>query len=158
MDSIDCVAQGEHSTLPPVSKPKRPRSITILSILLLTQSLSLLATGIYQAQTHGWNLSERFPAWRFIPMPLFESLSSAVILIILGGITFLTSLAILGLVRNAWLAAMTIQGVGLLFGLINYLRNRPSYLGILISVIIVLYLNHQEVQDAFRQREGKPDV
>jgi hypothetical protein len=37
-------------------------------------------------------------------------------------------------------------------GLINYFRNRPNYVGMALGVLLVLYLNHQEVREAFRVR------
>lgn len=128
----------------------RPRSIIIAAILLFVQGLGLLGYGIYQLIAHGWGLSATAWGWRYIPLPLFESLSSGVILTILGAISLLVAIAFLMLVRSAWQAAMTLQGFGLLVGLINYLRDRPNYIGMALGVILVLYLNHREVQDAFR--------
>jgi hypothetical protein len=62
----------------------------------------------------------------------------------------LVAIAVLLLAKRAWQAAMTLQGFGLLVGLINYLRDRPNFIGMALGVILVLYLNHREVQDAFR--------
>jgi hypothetical protein len=135
------------------SKKFRPRSIGIATGLLVIQGLGLLGYGIYQLITHGWGFSAVVRGWRYIPFPLFESLSSGIILTVLGAVTLLVAVAFLALTRYAWQAAMTLQGFGLLVGLINYLRHRPNYIGMALGVLLVLYLNHQEVQEAFRLRK-----
>jgi hypothetical protein len=132
------------------NEKNRPRSIIIAAILMVIQGLGLLGYGIYQLIAHGWGLSATAWAWRYIPLPLFESLTSGIILTLLGAVTLLVAVSFLMLARRAWQAAMTLQGFGLLVGLINYLRDRPNYIGMALGVILVLYLNHREVQEAFR--------
>jgi hypothetical protein len=138
-----------------IIRKSRPRSILIAVLLQVIQGLGLLGAGIYQLLKHGWALSETAWGWRFIPFPLFESLSSGVILTVLGSFTLIVALIFLALKEWAWLAAMTMQGLGLLFGLIGYLRYKPNYIGMAMGIVIVLYLNNREVQETFRLRRGQ---
>jgi hypothetical protein len=133
----------------------RPRSILIAMLLQVLQGLGLLGAGVYQLIRHGWALSETAWGWRFIPFPLFESLSSGVILTVLGLFTLIVAFTFLALKEWAWLAAMTMQGLGLLFGLIGYVRHRPNYIGMALGIIIVLYLNNRDVQEIFRLRRSQ---
>jgi len=129
----------------------RPASITIATMLQIAQGGGLLVYGIYQLLRHGWALSETVGGWRYIPFPLFESVSSGLILTALGLFTLLVAIAFYFLKEWAWLAAMTMQGLGLFVGLVNYARHRPNFLGMALAVVLVMYLNHQEVQQAFRR-------
>jgi hypothetical protein len=52
---------------------------------------------------------------------------------------------------NAWILAMLIQMLALVSALVGYLRGSPNYLAMLLGVVIVLTLNNQEVQNAFRR-------
>lgn len=130
-----------------------PRSVVIVALIQLIQGGGLLSAGIYQAVEHGWGLKEHLGNWMFIPLPLFESLSSAIVLIGLGSLMILMSFALLRLVHWAWLFSMSLQGLGLLFGLISYLRHRPNYIGMALGILIVFYLNLDEVQNAFHVEE-----
>jgi hypothetical protein len=60
--------------------------------------------------------------------------------------------ALLRLKSWAWMAAMELQGLGLIAALYAYLRGNPNYVGMLISIILVFYLNQQEIRAAFRGR------
>jgi hypothetical protein len=138
-----------------IIKKTRPRSILIAVLLQVIQGLGLLGAGVYQLLKHGWALSETVWGWRFIPFPLFESLSSGVILTVLGLFTLIVALTFLALKEWAWLAAMTMQGLGLLFGLIGYVLHRPNYIGMALGILIVLYLNNREVLETFRLQRGR---
>jgi hypothetical protein len=43
-------------------------------------------------------------------------------------------------------------GLSLALDLVSYARGEPAYTTMLVSVIIVFYLNQREVQDAFTRR------
>ncbi len=133
--------------------PTLPRSVVIVAVIQIVQGAGLLSAGIYQAIAHGWGLQQHLGNWRFIPLPLFESLSSAIVLIGLGSLMILMSIALLKLVHWAWLFSMSLQGLGLLFGLISYMRHRPNYIGMALGILIVFYLNLDEVQNAFHIQE-----
>jgi hypothetical protein len=133
----------------------RPRSVIILAIIQTLQGLGLLGVGLYQGRVAGWNIWTRFGEWQYIPLPLFESLSNVFVLLLLGSAMILVSIALVRLASWAWLFSMTLQGLGLFIGLVNYLRNRPNYLGMAMGIFLVFYLNLDEVQAAFRGKREK---
>lgn len=131
---------------------QRPRSVVILVVLQVVQSLGLLGYGISLVLENGRLFGAGEGALQYMPFAWFEGLSSGVVLICLALVTLLVSVALLRLKSWAWMAAMTIQGLGLLAGLLGYIRNRPNYIGMLLGIILVLYLNNQEIQETFRER------
>jgi len=136
-------------------QPTQPRSVMILAIIQTLQGLGLLVAGLYQGRLAGWDIWTRFGEWQYIPLPLFESLSNVFVLLVLGSAMILVSIALVRLASWAWLFSMTLQGLGLFIGLVNYLRNRPNYLGMALGIFLVFYLNLDEVQAAFRKKREK---
>jgi len=126
--------------------------VVILVVLQIIQSLGLLGYGISLVVENRRLFGAGGGALQYMPFAWFEGLSSGVVLICLALVTLLVSIALLRLKSWAWMAAMTIQGVGLLAGLLGYIRNRPNYIGMLLGIILVLYLNNQEIQETFRER------
>ena len=76
----------------------------------------------------------------------------SIIFIPLSLLAILAAISFLRLWRNAWTNAMLLQGFTLLIALILYFTGKPFYVYILMlySIFMVLYLNHYEVQVAFR--------
>ena len=136
----------------PTHRRQRPRSVVILVVFQIIQSLGLLGYGISLVLENGRLFGAGGGALQYMPFAWFEGLSSGIVLICLALVTLLVSIALLRLKSWAWMAAMTIQGVGLLAGLLGYIRNRPNYIGMLLGIILVLYLNNQEIQETFRER------
>jgi len=54
--------------------------------------------------------------------------------------------------RSAWVLIMIQRGVSMAVNLWLYANGEPLYLDMLLSVIIVFYLNQREVQQAFERR------
>lgn len=134
----------------------RPRSVTILGILHIGQSLSLLGFGIYQVSQHGWLIQAvESGMLRVIPFPMVESMANGAVSIVLGVVSFFIAIALLQLRPWAWLIAMAFQGFGLFAALLGYLRDRPNYVGMALGIFLVLYLNQREIQLAFRGRSQK---
>ncbi|MCX8061032.1 MAG: hypothetical protein N3D16_00465 [Anaerolineales bacterium] len=132
-----------------------PRSVVILAIIQILQGLGLLGAGLYQGRLAGWNVWTRFGEWQYIPLPLFESFSNVLVLLVLGLAMILVSLGLLRLASWAWLFSMTLQGLGLFIGLVNYVRQRPNYVGMAVGIFLVFYLNLDEVQAALRRTNRK---
>jgi len=147
--------RNSHKATGEKKPPARPRSVMILAIIQTLQGLGLLGAGLYQGRLAGWDIWTRFGEWQYIPLPLFESLSSVFVLLVLGSAMILVSIALVRLASWAWLFSMTLQGLGLFIGLVNYLRNRPNYLGMALGIFLVFYLNLDEVQAAFRRKHEK---
>jgi hypothetical protein len=133
-------------------KASRPRSVTILAWLQILQSLGLLGYGGYLVDAKGWTFTEKASTIQFIPLALFDWMTNGVILVVLGACMAIVSLALFRLRSWAWLASMALQGAGLFAGLIGYIYGSPNYFGMILGTFIVLYLNRQEVQAAFRVR------
>jgi hypothetical protein len=132
--------------------PRRSRSVTILAVLHFLQSLVLLGFGIYLVSTTGWSQPEATQASRFLPLALFQGMISGVVTLVFALLGAVIAFALLRLKSWAWMAAMELQGLGLIAALYAYLRGNPNYVGMLISIILVFYLNQQEIRAAFRGR------
>jgi len=132
--------------------PRRSRSVTILAALHFLQSLVLLGFGIYLVSTTGWAQTETTQASQFLPLALFQGMISGVVTLVLALLGVLIAFALLRLKSWAWMAAMELQGLGLIAALYAYLRGNPNYVGMLIGIILVFYLNQQEIRAVFRGR------
>lgn len=130
--------------------PTRTRSVTILAWLHLLQSLGLFGFGIYFALTAGWGEKGSGIAYQYLPLAMFEDMLSAVITFSLGALGVLIAIAMLRLRPFAWLAAIILQGLGLLAALYGYIRGHPNYVGMAVGIFLVFYLNQYEVREAFR--------
>lgn len=139
----------------PTINKRRPRSVTILAWMQLIQSLSLLGFGGYLLIASEDVLAGTARATHFLPLAVFDDMISSAVMVILGLLGLITAFALLHLKHWAWMAALILQGFGLIAALVMYVRQQPNYVGMLMSIIIVLYLNQQEVHSAFRE---KPDT
>lgn len=138
----------------PTKSRKRPSVVVIATILQIIQGGTLLGYGIYQLGVYGWQFTATSDWWRYIPLPLFESLTSGLVLVVLGVFMLVVAIAFWFMKSWAWLLAMSMQGAGLFVGLIDYLRHRPHYLGMLLGIVIFIYLNHRDVQQVFRRESS----
>jgi len=144
-----------NSTESEVLRKTRPRSVVVVAILQALQGLGLLGYGIYLIHSSGWTMVMKSRGLQYIPFPMFESISPGVVVIVLSATMVFLAFTLFFLQSWAWVASMTIQGLGLLTGLVAYLRHRPNYVGLLVGILLVMFLNQQEVQDAFRRKVGK---
>jgi len=104
-------------------------------------------------EMYGWGFEKREVQLPHIaPFEVFEVLSSGLLYLVLAIITLYIALALWLLSSWAWIAAMTLQGFSLLAALVGYLRHHPNYISMLLGILLVFYLNQQEVQSAFRRK------
>lgn len=82
-----------------------------------------------------------------------DRVASAMVLISISLIMFLVAFSFLRQKSWAWLAAVTIQGLSLLVGLVEYLIDNPNYVALAFGVVMVFYLNQQEVRDIYNQKQ-----
>jgi len=133
---------------PTKSRIKRPWAVTVLSLLLLFQSIALFTFGAFSLIAASWKFNITLET-------VVEEFPHA-----LRG-TFFIALALLALVvaprffrlrSTAWISAMLLEGLTLLMALGVYLRGKAfyGYLMMLYGIFMVVYLNHSEVQAAFR--------
>lgn len=60
--------------------------------------------------------------------------------------------------RQAWVMAMVLIGIGLVYNIWNYLEDTPLYINMLINVFAVFYLNERSVQAYFEQRPAGEEI
>ena len=60
--------------------------------------------------------------------------------------------------RVAWVTAMVLIGIGLVYNIWNYLEGTPLYVNMLINVLAVFYLNERSVQAYFEQRSTAGEI
>jgi hypothetical protein len=136
---------------------RTPRSVRILAWLQIVQSLGTLLIGLAHTVQAGAILGG-------LPLPLpFIIIQNPVLTferslaqLLLSFPIFWAGLALFRRRPWAWLSSMTLQGVVLFLNLISYFRGGANYASMAISVLIVLYLNHAEVREAF-QKQAVPD-
>lgn len=149
--------QVERFETQPAAEPgtyERPRSVTVLAGLHLLQSLALLVFELFWMNDNGsWSEGLK-TAEHMLPLVLFDNLISRDLILLLAGLGVLIAVALIGLHPWAWRAAITLQGLGLLAGILAYVQDEPNYLGMLMGVLLVLYLNRRDVQEAFRVRKA----
>lgn len=153
----------------------RPRLLNLIGWFLILQAAAWLVLGIYHffILNFGPNL---LTAWivdktitlRSMLAELFAQAAAQEVLSTLVESLVLIGLALLGLFtafgffkgrRNAWILAVTIQGVSLILGLVVYFIKKPVhiYLVLLISSLMVAYLSEEEVGAYFKpgaQKQG----
>jgi hypothetical protein len=126
---------------------ERPRSVTILAILLLIQAVALPDIGSFRVN----------PVFHIkgdtLHIDLANAPVTALISIPLAILALVAAFGLLRLWRSAWLNAMLVQGMVLLFLLLAHFQGKISDLadyGLLaFAIFIVVYLNYSEVKAAF---------
>jgi lysylphosphatidylglycerol synthetase-like protein (DUF2156 family) len=130
----------------------RPRSVVILAVLQVIQSLGFLYYGITQVINHQWSETQFEQTPAEIIAAVFDYFTSGIGLIVLAVLMLAVTIGLLRLWSLAWLASMMVQGLGLFAALLAYLRQEPNYLSMFLGILLVFYLNQQEVQDSFRNK------
>ena len=110
--------------------------------------------GVFVISSSGWSMGQ----WEFsldlLVTALVQVVTSRVGLLVLGLLSAAMALQLFRMTRYAWLFAMSLQGVILFTSLIAYLRQEPNYLLMASGVVLVFYLNQNEIQSVMR---GKQD-
>jgi len=136
------------------SRPKRPWPVKALGLLLLVQSLALGSLGLFFLAPLG-------PQWTLTPEIIRANLPAVFKgsgFIGFALLTLLTTFSFLRMRRGAWVNAVLLQGIGLLtaLGFYFYERQAFAYVMMVYGIGMVLYLNHAEVQAAFRAPPSNP--
>lgn len=114
---------------------RRPRGVIIIALLLLGQASVWMATGtLYFSE---------------LPALHLPAMGTSEFALALAGINLIVAVGMLFLRSWAWVAAMTVQGLSLAGGLWSYGRGGHDFPLMLISVMVVLYLNLREVRRPF---------
>ena len=123
---------------------KRPFGVTAI-VVLQAGSILALAVDIYRMQA----IQSIFFLPEIENPRLVLPIGLAIILVEL-----VIAFGLWHLKRFAWVLIMIQQGIGMAVYLWFYTNGEPLYLSMLLSVIIVFYLNQREVQQAFKRRPG----
>ena len=137
-------------------KPKiqRPRSLVILFLLQVSQGLGLLAYSLYIGNKLGWGFKKgEVQILDIAPFEVFDLISSGALYLALASITLILAIALWMLKSWAWLSSMALQGFSLFAALIGYLRGHPNYISMVLGILLVFYLNLQEIQSALRSKQ-----
>lgn len=138
---------------------KRPRIATIVGVIVLIQGLIFTAFASLTLGLFGARLWGTLPPDVVAELPTvrLSAVLFAVTALVMGVVGLVSGVGILRLRSWAWLVAMIAQGINLVTELIDYSRGEANYLSMLISVIIVLYLNQRDVQQVFRVAQHRDD-
>lgn len=117
----------------PKQERRRPLGVVVLAVMELLNGALVL-----------FDLADDDLTFTFRVLP--DAVAPAVPFVALA-----LALGLWRLYRWAWTLMMLWTGLLLALDLIGYLQGHPAYSTMLISVIIVFYLNQREVQDAFRR-------
>lgn len=139
--------------------PRRPFGVYVLVIILL---LGVFAAALEIARVHVELVGFLAEADKFlVDRSGFVQLAArlfrdpGVLTIANGVLIAIWMVVIIGLwllQRWAWLVVMISTGITLTFALWRYFEGSPDYLGMLINVAVVFYLNDRSVQRAYARR------
>jgi hypothetical protein len=128
------------------------RPIRVIGLLLILQVIGLAGLGAYEFSQVDWQRvqAEASPPRQVLEVLAFALLVPSVVLTLLSGLSFLL------LRRKGWLMAAIGQGLSLAVSLWLYSELQPWYVYPVMAygVVMVLYLNSQDVRTIFYPRRG----
>lgn len=135
-----------------VDREARRWTVRLIALLLVLQALTLVTiSGIYLMRVD-WDLELGDV---MLSVPALEAVLLALLLTPIGLFELATALGVWMRRPDAWLHAMIVQGILLIFCLVSYVTNRGEsfiYLLMLICIVLVLYLNANDVRLSFSSR------
>ncbi len=135
-------------------KLARPSAVSVIAGLYVLQCLILLAVGAFEILNAGILWSENPRAFSASEkMQAYENTALGIAFAGLGLLSLVAALGLFTLRRWAWLFALTLEGFTLTVGLVDYFGGAPAYIEMIIAILIVVMLNQEDVQPAFRIQE-----
>jgi hypothetical protein len=133
---------------------KRPRGVTLLGVLFLL--VGVLLTGgsaltlVLRTVTSA-HIAVTLPAsWEVVVgLGQAHDLLLLAAQLALGVAALVSGIALLQMHPWAWLMALDLLGCELAILLGYYLRGQPAYWAMLVSALLVLYLNQRPIREAF---------
>ena len=141
--------------MPPTTQRARP--VTVVGLLLLAQSWGLLGFGPALIALFGQSEASS-PVFELISQgrtfSLGRGIGTSVVFMPLCVPALVAGVGLLRLRQSAWTLAMLTQGLTLTMALVIYSRQEPIYIYPLMiySIVVILYLNYNDVQIAFQPR------
>ncbi len=138
---------------------KRPLSITIIGVLILCQGLVFTAVAGVTLPLISAIMFRWLPPGYVAELPNYTQRELLFVgaALVIGVCCLVSGVGVLRLRSWAWLMAMIVQGINLSSELVNYLRGHPVYFNMLVSVIIVLYLNQRDIQASMNAADYRRD-
>lgn len=138
---------------------KRPRSVTIIGLLLLLQGLFLALFGGTVVALRVASRLDALPANEQVDVPwaLLPDMLSSTSTLVIGVFGLVSSIGLLRLRSWSWLMAMIVQGVSMILNLIDYTRGEANYLAMLFAAVVVFYLNRRDIRQVFNTAAYQQD-
>jgi hypothetical protein len=133
---------------------KRPRGVTIISCLLLTQGLvGILTVGLI-ATVGALVLAHQLPTQVLLSFGVTSVIgwAEAGAYVLVSLLALIGGVALLLMRLWAWTLAMLLEGYALALNLWSFFQGHPLYLQMLLGAVIVFYLNTRDVYRAFQVR------
>lgn len=130
---------------------KRPPGVTIIAIVILLYGVLGTALGLSALVLSVLHAIGKLPPEVVVVVgngSVFDVFLVAA-QVALGVFALVSSIGLLRLRPWAWLMAMLLLGCELAIQLINYFQGRPVYLLMLLTAILVLYLNRHSIREVF---------
>ena len=127
---------------------KRPFGVTVIVILQILSILSLVI--------EYWEGDRLFG--RLMPELLRQDDVALAIALFAVLYQFVVTIGLILLQRWAWLLFMVQLGLAMAFDLWAYFNDTPYYVSMLISVVMVFYLNQRDVQQAFGSGRSAKEI
>lgn len=138
-----------------VERQARRWTVRVIALLLVLQAAALVfISGVYLVRVN-WNLELGDV---MLSVPALESVLLAGFLTPIGLFEVTTAVGVWLIRPAAWLHAMIVQGILLIFCLSSYVTGRGEsfiFLLMLICIVLVLYLNANDVRLSFSSSRTK---
>jgi hypothetical protein len=129
------------------------RPIRVVGLLLIVQLIGLAALGAYEFLQVDWRRvqTDATPSQQVLEVLAFALFAPSAVL------TLLSALGFLLLRRRGWLLAAIGQGLSVAVCLWLYSELQPWYVYPIMAycVVMILYLNYQDVRTKFHPKRGK---
>jgi hypothetical protein len=129
------------------------RPIRAVGLLLIVQLIGLAALGAYEVSQVDWRRvqTDATPPQQVLEVLAFALFAPSAVLTLLSALSFLL------LRRRGWLLAAIGQGLSVAVCLWLYSELQPWYVYPIMAycVVMILYLNSQDVRTMFHPKRGK---
>jgi hypothetical protein len=129
------------------------RPIRVVGLLLIVQLIGLAALGAYEVSQVDWRRvqTDATPTQQVLEVLAFALFAPSAVLTLLSALSFLL------LRRRGWLLAAIGQGLSVAVCLWLYSELQPWYVYPIMAycVVMILYLNSQDVRTMFHPKRGR---
>lgn len=141
-----------YESVAPVSRRRRPRSVSFVASLLLFEAALVILFGLMLGAENIISPStlESVTARAIGPyLAAPRGLGVAAPIVLAGGGLTLAGLGLFALREWAWVMAMALQGLGLASALYSQAHGEPRYVTLALGSLVIFALNQREVRQSF---------